>query len=1048
MIISLNLILIIKKMNKKATKIVSMAFAVFTSLQVTPLLAQTVLKGNDAEKIIPGSELIQMSEKSKIPSLIRFRNGSEKDFTVFDSWLHETFKISGNIGLKLISTEHDKIGMLHYRYQETINGIPVEGTMYIVHVKNNKIVSVNGMLFNEFKNTSTSPGLSEPAALEDALGYMNADIYRWQSRDQEKLLKETTQNPNATWYPKGELMLAPVKGIYNSENYRLTYRFDVYADKPLKRNYVFVDAATGNIILDQNRIESTNTPATGYTVYSGHRPIMTDSYSGSYRLHETGRGNGIITYNNLHATSATGTTDFTNATTTWNDVDANLDQYATDAHWGAEKTYDFYDSIMGRNSIDGAGYNLISFVHVDVGLVNAFWDGTEMNYGDGDATYSPLTAIDVTGHEISHGLTQFTSGLGGSGEDGALNEGCSDCMGIAIRHFGKGTATIDWLIGDEMGGTPFRDIANPHSTGNPDTYLGVNWDAATMEVHQNSTIDSHAFYLVSMGGSGTNDNGSVYNVTAMGIAEAQQIWFRMNTVYLTPTSTYPDARTAGIQAAIDLYGGCSPEVIATTNAWYAVGVGAAFVATPAVAAFTANLVTSCALPFTTTFNNTSVNGGSAMWYFGDGTTSSVYSPTHTYTTAGTFNVKLVVSGACGNDSIVHSSYITITTPPAPTTTPAFSCASPSILTLSAAGGTTLNWFTAPTGGASIHTGTTYTTPSLSTNTTYYVDNETAGAAGNVGPATTGFGTGAYHNNSSFQYLIFDVLQPCTIQTVLVNSGAAGIRNILLWDNTGALLQTIPINFANGTSTVTVNIHLTAGTGYRLGGTMMNLYRNNTGAAYPYTLAGVINITGSSAGAAYYYYYYNWHVVNDPCASARVPVLASIGGPTVTYSVAAYDTVCITDPAFTLTGGSPASGTYSGAGVSAGSFDPSVAGAGIQTISYSVTDINGCTNSSSQNVYVNPACIPLGISKSTVSSGMALYPNPTTGVFTLELGLAEDEKTEIKVMNAIGQIIMLQNHNFISGNNKTVLDLSGINKGVYFVEVKTATKVMVQRLILN
>ena len=80
--------------------------------------------------------------------------------------------------------------------------------------------------------------------------------------------------------------------------------------------------------------------------------------------------------------------------------------------------------------------------------------------------------------------------------------------------------------------------------------------------------------------------------------------------------------------------------------------------------------------------------------------------------------------------------------------------------------------------------------------------------------------------------------------------------------------------------------------------------------------------------------------------------------------------------------------------------------------------------------------------------MALYPNPTTGVFTLELGLAEDEKTEIKVMNAIGQIIMLQNHNFISGNNKTVLDLSGINKGVYFVEVKTATKVMVQRLILN
>ena len=78
----------------------------------------------------------------------------------------------------------------------------------------------------------------------------------------------------------------------------------------------------------------------------------------------------------------------------------------------------------------------------------------------------------------------------------------------------------------------------------------------------------------------------------------------------------------------------------------------------------------------------------------------------------------------------------------------------------------------------------------------------------------------------------------------------------------------------------------------------------------------------------------------------------------------------------------------------------------------------------------------------------VYPNPTTGVFTLELGLAQDEKTEIKVMNAIGQTIVLENHNFISGNNKTVLDLTGIDKGVYFVEVKTTSKVMVHRLILN
>jgi hypothetical protein len=297
-------------------------------------------------------------------------------------------------------------------------------------------------------------------------------------------------------------------------------------------------------------------------------------------------------------------------------------------------------------------------------------------------------------------------------------------------------------------------------------------------------------------------------------------------------------------------------------------------------------------------------------------------------------------------------------------------------------------------------------------------------------------------------LIFDVLQPCTIQTVLVNSGAASTRNVLLWDNTGTLLQTIPVAFPSGSATVSLNLHMNPGTGYRLGGISMNLWRQNSGPAYPYTLSGVINITGSSAGASYYYFYYNWHVVNDPCVSARTPVTASIGGPAVTYSVAAYDTVCVTASAFPLTGGSPASGTYSGAGVSSGSFDPALAGAGTHPITYSFTDVNGCTNTTTQNVYVDPSCIALGIASTSTSRGVAIYPNPTNGVFTLELGLLQDEKTEIKVINAIGQTILVQHHNFISGNNKTVIDLSGIYKGVYFVEIKTKSNVRIQRIILN
>jgi bacillolysin len=184
--------------------------------------------------------------------------------------------------------------------------------------------------------------------------------------------------------------------------------------------------------------------------------------------------------------------DFTNATTTWNNTNTNLDQYATDAHWGAEVTWDFYDSLFNRNSVDNAGQKLLSYVHYDLDYVNANWDGTHMNYGDGDPSlgYTPLTAIDITGHEISHGVTQFTANLVYQDEPGALNEGFSDCMGVAIRQFGRNPSVMDWLIGNEIGGTPFRNMANPNQYGDPDTYGGTNWHAPggtdNGGVHQNS----------------------------------------------------------------------------------------------------------------------------------------------------------------------------------------------------------------------------------------------------------------------------------------------------------------------------------------------------------------------------------------------------------------------------------------------------------------------------------------------------------------------------------------------------------------------------------
>src|SRR5207244_255216 len=125
---------------------------------------------------------------------------------------------------------------------------------------------------------------------------------------------------------------------------------------------------------------------------------------------ETGRGNGVETYNLRQGTNYGSASDFTDNDNTWNNVNAAKDQYATDAHWGSEKTYDFYFKVLGRNSIDNAGLKIKSYVHYSVSYLNAFWDGYKMTYGDGSSGYTPLTSIDIAGHEISHGVTQYTAG--------------------------------------------------------------------------------------------------------------------------------------------------------------------------------------------------------------------------------------------------------------------------------------------------------------------------------------------------------------------------------------------------------------------------------------------------------------------------------------------------------------------------------------------------------------------------------------------------------------------------------------------------------------
>ncbi|MFN5318558.1 MAG: M4 family metallopeptidase, partial [Bacteroidia bacterium] len=413
--------------------------------------------------------------------------------------------------------------------------------------------------------------MSGEKALDAAVNYIGAKSYKWQMPEEEEHLKKEQNDPSATYYPKAELCYyKPLKGAYV-----LAYRLDIYAHEPVSRQYVFIDAQNGNILGEEERIVHTDQPGSAITGYSGTQPIVADFTGTTYRLRETGRGNGIETFNLQKGTSYAASVDFTDSDNVWNLANANKDQYATDAHFGAEKTYDYFFSKFNRNSIDGNGFKLISYVHYSTNYVNAFWDGSRMTYGDGNTTYNPLTSMDIAGHEITHGLTNFSANLVYSYESGALNESFSDIFGTAIEYYAT-PSLGDWLVGEDIGAA-FRSMSNPNAYSQPDTYLGSYWYTGSGDnggVHYNSGVQNFWFYLLSVGGTGTNDIGNAYNVPSIGIDKAAAIAFRTLTVYLGPNSQYADARFYSIKAAEDLYGVCSAEAQAVAHAWYAVGVGA------------------------------------------------------------------------------------------------------------------------------------------------------------------------------------------------------------------------------------------------------------------------------------------------------------------------------------------------------------------------------------------------------------------------------------------------------------------------------------------
>ncbi|MEU5657307.1 M4 family metallopeptidase [Streptomyces sp. NPDC047737] len=444
---------------------------------------------------------------------------------------------------KLIARDviKDAHGTVHTRYERTYAGLPVLGGDLVTHTASD----------------GTSKGVDKATEARISLPSTQPE------------LKAAAGARKVVWAGGTKPVLA-FEAV----------RTGVQKDGTPSRLHILTDATTGKKLHSFEAVET----GTGNSQYSGEVTLSTTQAASGFELTDGERG-GHKTYDLNQGQTGTGDL-LTDADDTWGDGTGDDRQTAAvDAHHGAAKTWDFYKSELGREGIAGDGRAAYSRVHFGDGYVNAFWDDSCfcMTYGDGADNKSALTAIDVAGHEMSHGLTAATANLDYAGESGGLNEATSDIFGTSVEFYaGNTTDPGDYLIGEKIDingdGSPLRYMDQPSKDGGSADYWDEN--VGDLDVHYSSGVANHFFYLLAEGSGAKTIDGVDYDsptadgstVTGIGRQKAYQIWYKALSVYMTSSTDYAGARVATEKAATDLFGAGSTELAAVGAAWTGVNV--------------------------------------------------------------------------------------------------------------------------------------------------------------------------------------------------------------------------------------------------------------------------------------------------------------------------------------------------------------------------------------------------------------------------------------------------------------------------------------------
>lgn len=504
--------------------------------------------------------------------------------------------------------ETDEGGNSHIRLDQVYQGVPVFGGEVIAHARNGAFDLLNGRYYPTPQLASVVPAINAGRAIDRVKEAIGPDNIKndWTAQQLQLLQIQPFKSELVIYHHEGQ-----------QDNERLAWHVEARPTM-MKRLIYFIDANTGEIIhtydftckidghahcdrSDHQPAETVTAPApapatapppppvtgTGTDLLGQSRSFGAWQQGSTYYLEDASKSamfnSSASTMPNdpvgVIVTLDAGNTSPENQNFDYNFVTSNSTSFsnsassnganAVSAHWNSIKSYDYFFNTHSRNSIDGVGGNIISFINVSEGsgasMENAYWDGAAMWYGNGGSTFKKLArGLDVGGHEMTHGVVEKTANLVYQNESGALNESFADIFGAMID-------LGDWLIGEDVmqAGTAaaLRSMSDPHN--------GVSssspwWQPRTMSekyngsqdnggVHINSGITNWAYYLFA-----TNTN--------VGTVKAEKVYYKALKDYLVKSSQFVDLRIAVLQAANDLYPAGNTVALAAAAAFDQVGI--------------------------------------------------------------------------------------------------------------------------------------------------------------------------------------------------------------------------------------------------------------------------------------------------------------------------------------------------------------------------------------------------------------------------------------------------------------------------------------------